>query len=48
MGFMFGKSYAEPGLKLYLLRLGNAAALYQTERGQCLNYSYIVIIQGLL
>jgi hypothetical protein len=45
MGFMFGKSYAEPGLKLHLLRLGNAAVVSETERGQCLNYSYIVIIQ---
>jgi hypothetical protein len=54
MGFMVGKSSAEPSLKLHLLWLG-MQLLYQdvkicdltlqTERGQCLNYSYIVIIQ---
>jgi hypothetical protein len=54
MGFMVGKSSAKPSLKLHLLRLGTQP-LYQdvkicdlalqTERGQCLNYSYIVITQ---
>jgi hypothetical protein len=51
---MVGKSSAKPSLKLHLLRLG-MQPLYQdvkicdlalqTERGQCLNYSYIVITQ---
>jgi hypothetical protein len=55
MGFMFGKSSAEPSLKLHLLRLEMQPlyedvkicdlALYKTERGQRLNYSYIVIMQ---
>jgi hypothetical protein len=54
MGFMVGKSSAEPSLKLHLLRLG-MQPLYQdvkicalallAERGQCLNHSYILIIQ---
>ena len=54
MGFMVGKSSAKPSLKLHLLWLG-MQPLYQdvkicdlalqTERGQCLNYSYIVITQ---
>jgi hypothetical protein len=57
MGFMFGKSCAEPSLKLHLLRL-EMQPLYQDVKicdlalsscqqsvGQCLNYSYIVIIQ---
>ena len=47
MGFMFGKSSTEPSLKLHLLRL-EMQPLDQDvkicERGQCLNYSYIVII----
>ena len=54
MGFMVGKSSAKPSLKLHLLWLG-MQPLYQdvkicdlalqTERGQCLNYSYIAITQ---
>jgi hypothetical protein len=56
MGFIVGKSSAKPSLKLHLLWLG-MQPLYQdvkiydlaleTERGQCLNYSYIVITQFL-
>jgi hypothetical protein len=56
MGFMVGKSSAEPSLKLHLLRL-EVQPLYQdvwksviwrckqSEDNACLNYSYIVIIQ---
>ena len=54
MGFMFGKSCAKPSLKLHFLLLG-MQPLYQhvkicdlalqTERGQGLNYSFIVITQ---
>ena len=55
MGFIVGKSSAKPSLKLHLLWLGMQPlyqdvqicdlALYKTERGQSLNYSYIVITQ---
>ena len=44
MSFIFGKSSAEPSLKLQLLRL-EMQPLYA---GQYLNYSYIVIIHDQL